>query len=121
MDVWKKCVELLKGDLNTAEFNTWILPLQSSESNGQLHLFAPNRFVRDWVSQHYHQQLLELCTHLSQGAITGLTFEVGTLARAEALTPGTRLVRPLAGSAGGGPPARWPSRRPAPRGAGRAA
>ena len=98
MDVWKKCVELLKGDLNTAEFNTWILPLQSSESNGQLHLFAPNRFVRDWVNQHYHQQLLELCTHLSQGAITGLSFEVGTLARAEALTAGATSRRPLPGS-----------------------
>ena len=97
MDVWEKCVALLKGDLNTAEFNTWILPLQSSESNDQLHLFAPNRFVRDWVSQHYHQQLLELCTHLSQGAITGLSFEVGTLPRTEALATESLSCPPLGG------------------------
>ena len=99
MDVWKKCVALLKGDLNSAEFNTWILPLQAAESNGQINLFAPNRFVRDWVSQHYHQQLLDLCTHLSQGAITGLTFEVGTLARAE-VQEGPPVRRPLLGSIG---------------------
>ena len=99
MDVWKKCVALLKGDLNSAEFNTWILPLQAAESNGQINLFAPNRFVRDWVTQHYHQQLLELCTHLSQGAITGLTFEVGTLARAE-VQEGLPARRPLVGSIG---------------------
>ena len=99
MDVWKKCVALLKGDLNSAEFNTWILPLQAAESNGQINLFAPNRFVRDWVSQHYHQQLLDLCTHLSQGAITGLTFEVGTLARAE-VQEGPPARRPLLGSIG---------------------
>jgi chromosomal replication initiator protein len=98
VDVWKKCVELLKGDLNTAEFNTWILPLQSSQSNGQLHLFAPNRFVRDWVSQHYHQQLLELCTHLSQGAISGLTVEVGTLARTIPRSAGDIPRCPLPGS-----------------------
>jgi len=103
VDVWKKCVALLKGDLNSAEFNTWILPLQAAESNGQISLFAPNRFVRDWVSQHYHQQLLELCTHLSQGAITGLNFEVGTLARAE-VQEGPPARRPLAGSIGGTAP-----------------
>ena len=101
MDVWEKCVALLKGDLNTAEFNTWILPLQSSESNGQLHLFAPNRFVSDWVSQHYHQQLLELCTHLSQGAITGLSIEVGTLPRTEALATESLSCPPLGGCVGG--------------------
>jgi chromosomal replication initiator protein len=102
VDVWKKCVALLEGDLNSAEFNTWILPLQAAESNGQISLFAPNRFVRDWVSQHYHEQLLELCTHLSQGAITALTFEVGTLTRSEVPegSPGSPSRRPLAGSIG---------------------
>ena len=99
MDVWKKCVALLKGDLNSAEFNTWILPLQAAETNGQLNLFAPNRFVRDWVSQHYQQQLLELCTHLSQGAITGLTFEVGTLPRVE-VQEAILSRRPLVGGVG---------------------
>lgn len=103
MDVWKKCVALLKGDLNSAEFNTWILPLQAAESNGQISLFAPNRFVRDWVSQHYHEQLLELCTHLSQGAITALTFEVGTLTRSE-VQEGSAARRPLSGSIGDAAP-----------------
>ncbi len=81
MDVWKKCVELLKGDLSTAEYNTWILPLQASRAEGQLRLFAPNKFVKDWVSQHYHQQIQELCAHLSHGDIHTLAFEVGTLKR----------------------------------------
>jgi chromosomal replication initiator protein len=99
VDVWKKCVALLKGDLNSAEFNTWILPLQAAESNGQISLFAPNRFVRDWVSQHYREQLLDLCTHLSQGAITALTFEVGTLTRSE-VQEGSPSRRPMAGSFG---------------------
>jgi len=81
VDVWKKCVELLKGDLSAAEYNTWILPLQASQAEGQLRLFAPNKFVKDWVSQHYDRQIQELCAHLSQGAISSLAFEVGTLRR----------------------------------------
>ena len=77
MDVWKKCVELLKGDLSAAEFNTWILPLQASQAQGQLRLFAPNKFVKDWVSQHYHRQIQELCAHLSDGAINSLASRSG--------------------------------------------
>jgi chromosomal replication initiator protein len=84
VDVWKKCVELLKGELSAAEFNTWILPLQAAQADGQLRLFAPNKFVKDWVSQHYHRQIQELCAHLSHGSIHTLGFEVGTLKRAEA-------------------------------------
>jgi chromosomal replication initiator protein len=84
VDVWKRCVELLKGDLSAAEFNTWILPLQASQTNDQIRLFAPNKFVKDWVSQHYHRQIQELSTHLSQGAIQSVTFEVGSLRRGDA-------------------------------------
>jgi len=87
VDVWKRCVELLKGDLSGAEYNTWILPLQASQGNGELRLFAPNKFVKDWVSQHYHRQIQELCAHLSQGAIQSVAFEVGTLKRAGADGP----------------------------------
>ncbi len=88
MDVWKRCVELLKADLSAAEYNTWILPLQASQANDQLRLFAPNKFVKDWVSQHYHRQIQELCAHLSQGAVQAVVFEVGTLRRGAVGTAG---------------------------------
>ena len=84
MDVWKRCVELLKGDLSAAEYNTWILPLQASQTGGELRLFAPNKFVKDWVSQHYQRQIQDLSAHLSQGVVESVIFEVGTLKRAVA-------------------------------------
>ena len=96
MNVWKRCVDLLKGDLSAAEYNTWILPLQASQAGGHLRLFAPNKFVKDWVSQHYQRQIQELSAHLSEGAIQTVTFEVGTLERAGAGT-GTATGGPAAG------------------------
>jgi chromosomal replication initiator protein len=99
VDVWKKCVELLKGDLSTAELNTWILPLQASQTDGHLRLFAPNKFVKDWVSQHYHGPIQELCAHLSHGAIHTLSFEVGTMRRSDAEARGGQGAGHGAGAA----------------------
>jgi len=77
--VWNRCVSHLKGDLTTADYNTWILPLQATEENGQLKLYVPNHFVMDWVKQHYKQRIVELCTRLSDGKIRTISFAIGTL------------------------------------------
>ncbi|MFB1487179.1 MULTISPECIES: chromosomal replication initiator protein DnaA [unclassified Thiocapsa] len=79
MGVWEQCVKQLKGELSSAEFNTWILPLQARVDEGRLRLFAPNRFVLDWTRQHYEVRLLDLCRAYSDGAIGRLSFEVGGL------------------------------------------
>jgi chromosomal replication initiator protein len=65
--------------LTSAEFNTWILPLQARVDEGRLRLFAPNRFVLDWTRQHYERRLLDLCRAFSDGAVGRLSFEVGGL------------------------------------------
>jgi len=79
--IWNQCASRLKGDLTTTEYNTWILPLQATEENGQLKLYAPNHFVRNWVVQHYEQQIMEVCSHLSDGKTHTVLFEIGTLQR----------------------------------------
>lgn len=81
MGIWNQCASRLKGDLTTTEYNTWILPLQATEENGQLKLYAPNHFVRNWVVQHYEQQIMEVCSHLSNGKTHTVLFEIGTLQR----------------------------------------
>ena len=86
MEPWMLCIQRLKGDLTAAEFNTWILPLQAQREGGVLRLLAPNKFVRDWVRQHYEMRLLELCRQGSHGAIEQLRIEVGGIER-----PGTDL------------------------------
>lgn len=90
MDPWATCVQRLKADLTSAEYNTWILPLQAVREGSVLRLMAPNKFVQDWTRQHYEARLLELCRSASQGAIEQLRFEVGGIerARSEAVESG---------------------------------
>lgn len=81
MAVWNQCISCLKGDLTTAEYNTWILPLQAAEDDRKIRLYAPNRFVRDWVRQHYEHRIIEVCSRLSNGKIDSVAFEIGSLQR----------------------------------------
>jgi chromosomal replication initiator protein len=53
MSLWQSCLELLKQELPNQQFNMWIRPLKSDESNNELILLAPNRFVLDWVRDKY--------------------------------------------------------------------
>lgn len=81
MAVWQQCVTYLKTELTSAEFNTWILPLQASEESGRLLLYAPNRFVKDWVRQHYGDRIQDVCSQLSEGRVTVIGFEIGSAKR----------------------------------------
>jgi len=77
--VWQACVALLQQELTAAEYNTWILPLQAREEAGLMRIFAPNRFVTDWVRQHYEHQITQLCAQASGGRIQQVRFEIGSL------------------------------------------
>ena len=79
MGLWKKCSSLLKSELTSAEYNTWILPLQAAEESDRIRLFAPNRFVKDWVREHYENKIRDMCTRFSNGEIAFVLFEIGSL------------------------------------------
>ncbi len=58
--LWDRCVRLLQAELPEQQFNTWIRPLQAIEDGRRLKLLAPNRFVVDWLQQHYIERILEI-------------------------------------------------------------
>ncbi|MGA7982509.1 MAG: chromosomal replication initiator protein DnaA [Chromatiaceae bacterium] len=93
MSVWEQCVSFLKGDLTAAEYSTWILPLQAAEEASRIRVYAPNRFVKEWVRQHYEERITNICTDLSKGRIVNVAFGIGSLrqssARAESDEKGT--------------------------------
>jgi chromosomal replication initiator protein len=89
-EVWDACAAALKQDLTGAEYSTWIMPLQARESDGAMCLLAPNRFVKDWVKQHYEQRITRLCTDLSTGRIHLVRFEIGAVAAGD----GTKAASP---------------------------
>ncbi len=74
--LWNRCIRDLQAELPEQQFNTWIRPLQAVENDGQLKLLAPNRFVVDWLQEHYIQRILEIID--GSGAGTELIVEVGS-------------------------------------------
>jgi chromosomal replication initiator protein len=99
--VWEQCVSFLKGDLTAAEYNTWILPLQAAEEGGHMRVYAPNRFVKEWVRQHYEQRIRDICAHLSKGRIGAVALDIGSLRRGSAektVDPASETTRVGAGT-----------------------
>lgn len=56
----------------------WVRPLQAQLSGGTLTLFAPNRFVLDWVKDKYLNKINKLLQENSNGELPKLHFEVGS-------------------------------------------
>lgn len=46
---WNRCIESLKDELPSQQFNTWIRPLRVEADADVLKVYAPNRFIKDWV------------------------------------------------------------------------
>ena len=74
--LWNQCIRDLQAELPEQQFNTWIRPLQAVDSDGVLRLLAPNRFVVDWLQQHYLERILELVAENSSN--TEVALEVGS-------------------------------------------
>ncbi|ANF56493.1 chromosomal replication initiator protein DnaA [Halotalea alkalilenta] len=94
--LWQKCLEYLQDELNSQQFNTWIRPLQAEEgeANG-LALLAPNRFVRDWVSDKYLKRINELLRELAPGKPPKVSLGIGSRRSVSNPRP-TEPVRPAA-------------------------
>ncbi len=90
-NLWNRCVRDLQAELPEQQFNTWIRPLQAVEEGQVLKLLAPNRFVVDWLNQHYLDRIEEILG--GAGSDSQVVVEVGsrqaveTGNRAQPLTP----------------------------------
>jgi chromosomal replication initiator protein len=76
--LWTRCMGALEAELPEQQFNTWVRPLQATEGNGALKLFAPNRFVVDWVNANLLPRIGELLRDESSGDAPIITVEVGS-------------------------------------------
>ncbi|AUH71377.1 chromosome replication initiator DnaA [Legionella sainthelensi] len=76
--VWQKCLGLLQDEYSAQQFNTWLRPLQAHTDEQRLILFAPNRFVVDWVKKHFFSRIEELINQLSGDEIKSVSIEIGS-------------------------------------------
>lgn len=67
--LWEQCLAYLENEFLNAntpqQFNTWIRPLQANERDNTLVLLAPNRFVLDWVAEHFMEMINQAVSKLA--------------------------------------------------------
>ena len=76
-ELWDKCLIQLEKELSSQQFNTWICPLQAEIRDQILELFAPNRFVYDWVQNNHLNQIKAIVSSLSSTSIA-ISLNVGS-------------------------------------------
>ncbi len=85
--IWQQCVNRLQDELPSQQFNTWIRPLQSSQNGRQLTLFAPNRFIKDFVSDKFAPRIRELLQQIAPAEAPQLALEIGQARELESVQP----------------------------------
>ena len=75
--LWQQCLNRLQDELPSAEFSMWIRPLQAELEDNTLTLFAPNRFVLDWVRDKYLLRINGLLSEFCGSNCPQMKFEVG--------------------------------------------
>lgn len=110
--LWKKCLDRLETELPEQQFNTWIRPLHAVAEDNCLRLLAPNRFVLDWVREHFYDQIHLAVQEYAPAPAPQIALEVGTRRAAQPPKPAeteTRFSRDSDRPATGRPAAINPS------------
>ncbi|WP_438957590.1 chromosomal replication initiator protein DnaA [Porticoccus sp.] len=89
--LWEKCLGYLQEELPAQQFNTWIRPLKldtsqptGSTTSNSVCLLAPNRFVKDWVSDKFLDRIVDIYQQVC-GERCAVTVESGVLERERAV------------------------------------
>jgi len=105
MSLWNQCLERLRQELPTQQFVMWIRPLTSEQNQDAVTLYAPNRFILDWVREKYRDKINQLFVEFSGGQqAPQLRFEVVQRRAAPAASnpaPSVTDSDPIRGSARG--------------------
>jgi chromosomal replication initiator protein len=70
--LWQKALQVIRERVDATKYATWFEPLKPlSGSADMLRIAVPNKFVRDWLTEHYHTFISETLQHL-----TGVPYQV---------------------------------------------
>lgn len=75
--IWNNCLAKLEQEIPTSDFSTWIRPLQAVETDSQLKLLAPNRFIIDHIKQHFFATIEDAVNEFSNATLS-VQFEIGS-------------------------------------------
>ncbi|WP_372738357.1 chromosomal replication initiator protein DnaA [Neptunomonas sp.] len=103
-DLWERCLPSLQSEFPAQQYNTWIRPLSADDSSGSsVVLFAPNRFVRDWVNDKFLSRIRQVLCDVSGDISIDVRVEIAAVGSASTtarrMPPRPRPVAPPPASA----------------------
>ena len=63
--LWDKCLKKLEDDIDEHDFNMWVRPLTAIDDDVIFRLLAPNRFVKDWLTDNLLNQMVSCAQHFA--------------------------------------------------------
>ncbi|MBX2849734.1 MAG: chromosomal replication initiator protein DnaA [Acidiferrobacterales bacterium] len=73
--LWDKCLKKLEDEIDQHDFNMWVRPLNAINDSNRFVLYAPNRFVKDWLSDNLLEKLGAAISHFN-GASKPISIEL---------------------------------------------
>lgn len=70
--IWQEVLQVVHGRVEATKYATWFAPLKPlSGAVGMMRIAVPNKFVRDWLVEHYHEFISATLQEL-----TGVPYQV---------------------------------------------
>ncbi len=76
--LWQQCVAQLESEVSEQQLNRWIRPLHGIQEEKALRVLAPNRFVLDWVRDHFFDRITQTIASLTGDHDYRVLLEVGS-------------------------------------------
>ena len=61
---WPVCLSRFEQELSAQQFNTWIKPLETEIGEHAIRVFAPNKFVQQWVKERFLSKIETIAAEL---------------------------------------------------------
>ncbi|MCL1095588.1 chromosomal replication initiator protein DnaA [Shewanella kaireitica] len=94
VSLWQQCIARLQDELSAQQFSMWIRPLQAEMEGDTLVIYAPNRFVLDWVRDKYLNIINQFFTEQMGADAPNLRFDIGSRPSAKPVVQATASIRP---------------------------
>lgn len=87
MAIWPLCLERLQEELPQSDFYMWLRPAEVEEGVDFLRLLVQSKYHVRHIKEKYMARIRELAVDLSQGRVSDVQLEVGTLSERKQQAP----------------------------------
>ncbi len=75
--IWAECLDFLEKRVKRQSFYTWLRPTKLFNQNGSFFISVPNRFVAEWLEEHYRLLIAE-ALKTTAGEALSFSFKVSS-------------------------------------------